>query len=113
MRLPGAGVPAIDEDDVARRSDQIVSRRLPAGDSDAGDVGQPVGRIQCDAARRAGDGNDLADALAGRVDDANVVVAEAGRHRPKEPPVGRDCPAGGEVAESHLRTLWGELATVE
>jgi len=51
--------------------------------------------------------------MAGRVDDAHVVAAEAGGHRPEEPPVGRDGPAGGEVAESHLRPLWGELATVE
>ncbi len=75
-------------------------------------VRQPVDRVQRNPARRAGNRQDLADAVLRRVDDPHVVVPNAGGHGPQEPPVGRQRPAGREVAERHPRAGRGELTTV-
>ena len=112
-RLPGGGVPAVDEDDVALDPRQTVLRRPPAGDRDAGDVRQAMRRVEGNAARGAGQGDDLDHAPASRVDDADVVGALAGRDRPQEAPVGRHGSAHGEVAERHLRPRRCELAAIQ
>jgi hypothetical protein len=72
-----------------------------------------VTRVERDPARSPRDRDDLDHPPAGRVDDADVVGALAGRDRPEEPSVGRHRAAGREVAERHLGALRRELAAVE